>query len=335
MTYGIKVLRKLQLGRETTAGTAVPATTVWRGMGVLEDQRDHVFVEENIGVMGGVDRSYQPKLLGALSLESVPATFEQLPYLFEMGIAAQGTGVADSTGSGLVYTYVAPTTAVNTPAYYTIEGGDNTEAEEMEYCFAEKITIEGKAGEALMMSADVKGRQVAVSTFTTAGAAPLPSVEEILFSKGVMFLDAVSGTIGLTPCSKTLLDMSLEINTGLVPVWTADGALYYSFVKSTGPEILLALTFEHDATGQAAKVDWRANTPRLIRLTFSGSTLGTAGVYTYKTLQFDLAGKWDKIDPLGDQDGNDVVKGTFRARYNATAAKFFQAVVVNLSATLP
>src|SRR3972149_3846857 len=154
---GIKALRKLQLGRETVAGTAVAATTLWRGMGVIEDQRETVFVDEDTGYLSGVDRSYQPKLLAALSLESIPATFEQLPHLLEMGIETV-TPVQDGTGTDYIYTYAGPTTAVKTQKTYTIEGGDNQEAEEMEYCYAEKITLEGKAGEAVMMSADIKGR---------------------------------------------------------------------------------------------------------------------------------------------------------------------------------
>lgn len=329
----IKALRKIQLEAETTAaGTAIAATTIWRGRGVIEDQREHVFVEEDVGYLSGVDRSYQPKLFAALSMESIEATFEQLPHLFEAGIRTD-TPAADSTGSGYVYQYTLPTTAATTIQTYTLEGGDNQEVEEMEYGFVEKITLEGKAGEALMMSADWKGRQVTVSAFTT--TATLPSVEEILFSKGKLYIDAVDGTIGDTQKSSTLLDMSLELITGLVPVWTADGALYFTFAKQVMPEVVLALTFEHDGVSTAEKVNWRTQTPRLIRLPFEGTALTTAGNYTSKSLVIDLAGKWEKFDALGDQDGNDVIKATFRARYNSTAALFGEILVVNELSALP
>jgi hypothetical protein len=161
-------------------------------------------------------------------------------------------------------------------------------------------------------------------------------VEEILCSKGKLYVDDVTGTVGTTQKSNTLLEMSLEIGTGIVPVWTADGQLYYSFVKNTGPEIVLALTFEHDGISTAEKVNWRSQTPRLIQLKFEGSALQTAGTtYQKKTLILNLAGRWEKFDALGDQDGNDIVKGSFRARYNATAAQFFEAIVVNELANIP
>jgi len=37
MAAGIKALRKIQLGRESTAGTKVDADIVWRGTGVIQD----------------------------------------------------------------------------------------------------------------------------------------------------------------------------------------------------------------------------------------------------------------------------------------------------------
>jgi len=38
---------------------------------------------------------------------------------------------------------------------------------------------------------------------------------------------------------------------------------------------------------------------------------------------------------LGEQDGNDIVSGTFRGRYNATVGGMFQAAVTNALSALP
>jgi hypothetical protein len=331
---GIKPLRKIQLGRETTAGTAVAATTIWRGLGVIDDQREVVFANEDVGLISRTDRAYTPKYAAAIQMESVEATFEQLPHIFEAGIKAVGTGVTDTGGSGKVYTYPFPTTAKNTIKTYTVEGGDDQQAEEMEYSFVESFTLEGNAGEALMASANWMGRQVSLSTFSTAGVT-LPDVEDILASKGKLYIDPVSGTIGTTQVSETLLNMSLNVTTGWKAVHTQDGNLYFSFAKITEPEITLDLTFEHNASAVTEKAAWRAGTPRLIRLKYEGSALTTAGTFANKTLIIDLAGKWESFDPLDDDDGNDVVSGTFRARYNSTAAFFAQIKVVNQLATIP
>lgn len=322
---GIKALRKIQMGKETTAGNLVNSTTLWRGVGVLEDAREIKVVEEDVGYLSGLDRVYIPKLLAKLAMGNTPATFEQLPYLGEAGIKAVGTGVADGAGGGKIYAYPMPTTQKNTINTYTLEGGDDQQEEECEYGFVEGFKLSGKGGEALMMSADWVGRQIALGTFT-ASLTP-PSVEEILFGKGLLYVDAT--TIGTTVKSLTLLGMDVDVKTGWVAVFSADGELYFSFAKVTSPEVTLSITFEHDATGVAEKAAWRAKTRRLVRLKFTGSAVTSGTAYNAKTLLLDFGGKWDKFDKIGEQDGNDIVQGTLRARPSETDATFFTMTVVN------
>lgn len=325
---GIKALRRLQLGQENTAGTEVAATALWRGMGVPTDDREVVFVEEDIGYLSGVDRTYISMLSGSISFEETPATFEQLPYILEGGIKAVGSGTADTGGSGYIYIYTFPTTAANTAQSFTIEGGDNQQEEQLLYSVVQSFTLAGASGEALNMSADWIGRQVQTGTFTTQPS--VPTVEEILFGKGKIYIDAASGTIGSTQVSNTLLGATLNVDTGIMRKWTADGSLDFSFVQYTMPDVTLEVTFEHNSSATSEKSNWRNETARLIRLDFEGSDLNTAGSsHSVKLLRIDLAGKWESFDAIDDQDGNDIVTGTFRSRYNATAAIFGSITLVN------
>ena len=334
MAAGIKALRKIQLGREATSGTPVAATTIFRGLGTIEDQRKVVFPNEDVGLVVATDRAYTAQYLAALSMENTEATFEQLPHILEAGIKSIGTGAADGAGTDKIYDYVLPEATKNTIKSYTIEGGDDVEEEEMEYSFVSDFSLSGAPGEAIMMSANWLGRQVTPSTFTAALA--IPTVEEILFSKGKLYVDLVSAAFGTTLKSSTFLGMTLNVKTGWVPKFTGDGALYFTFAKLTRPEITLEITFEHEPTGVAGKVDWRALTSRKIQCKFEGSQVGTPGTtYTYKTLIINLAGKWEKFGKLGEQDGNDILTGTFRAGYNATAADIGNIIVVNELATIP
>lgn len=331
---GVLTLRKIQLGREVTAGTAVAATAVWRGMGSLEDQRETAFADEAIGLMVPTDRAYQPKLLSGMVFEDGPATFEQIFHVLEAGIKTVGTGVADGAGSGKIYNYTFPTTAPNTIKTYTIEGGDNQQAEEMEYAYVDELNLNGAGGEAVMLTANWLGRQSTPTSFT--GALTAPTVEEILFSKGKLYINADTSAFGTTIKSSTLLEMSLRIKTGFIPVWTADGALYFTFHKQVRPEVELNITFEHDATGVAEIAAWRARTARAIQLKFEGAALASAGTaYTYKTLIVNLAGKWSEFEKIGEKDGNDIVAGTLRGAYNATLATMGNIIVVNEVASVP
>lgn len=332
MANGIKALRTIELGQEATTapGTPVAGSTLWRGEGTLDDQRQVIHPDEDIGYLSGVDRSYIPKVEAQIAFSDTPATFEQLPYILEAGVEAIGDGTANN--SAYISDYNFPTTAVNTIQTFTIEGGDNNQYEEMEYAFVRDFTLSGVAGEAWMVGANWAGRQVSK---TTATGSAVPTVEEMLFSKTKMYVDAVSGTIGSTQLTDTLLDANISFTTGWIPVWTADGDLFFSFHKMTKPEIVMNVTFEHNTSAVAEKDAWIAETPRLIRLMVEGSALSSSATGTatdtVKNVQIDMAGKWERFEPLDDQDGNDTISATFRARYNSTGAEFCDIRVVNES----
>ena len=325
---GVTKLRKIQMGLETVKGTALAATKIFRGTGVLDDQREVTFPEEHVGLLPQTERSYIAKLAGEITLDDTPMTYQQAPILLALGIDDVAAGVADGVGTNFIYTFTAGTTVDPGFSTATIEGGDDQQAEEMEYAFASELTFKGAAGESWMMAATLLGRQVADTTFTPALA--VPAVEEALFSSTAIYIDAGGGTIGTTQVSNTVLDAELRITTGLMPVFTASGDLFFSFAKRVEPEIILTVTFEHDGTATAEKTAWRAETVRLIRLEVEGSVFGTPGtLYSNHRVHFDLAGIWENFDALDSVDGNDVVRGTLRAVYSSADSLFFEAVVSN------
>jgi hypothetical protein len=325
---GIRSLSKTQFGKEITKGTAVSATTIWRGpSSMLEDTRAVKFIPEDVGVMSGTSRTVTRKLSGALLLESVEATFEQLPHILEMGIKKVTTGAADGSGAGKIYTYTFPTTTPNDFRTYTIETGDNQEVEEMEFCYVSDFTLTGGETEGWTMGANIAGRQVSLSSFTT--AATLPAVEEIVFGKTKLYIDAIGGSFGGTLKSNSLLSAQLTYKTGLIPKFTADGNLYFSFVQTTMPEVRLSLTFEHDTISTAEKVNFRAETARKIRLIATGGSFTAGSAYSAKTMIIDVCGKWETFKKLGNRNGNSVLEGTFRGVYDETAADFGKIVIVN------
>lgn len=164
-------------------------------------------------------------------------------------------------------------------------------------------------------------------TFT---AVSVPTVEEILFNKGKLYIDAVGGAIGTTQKSSTFLGFELELNTGWKGQPTGDGRLDYSFIKVTKPSWTLKVTFEHDGTATAEKAFWEAGTARLVRLKFEGSALATAGTtYTYKTLIVDVPGVYTDFSSLENDDGNDTISATLKGGYNSTSALGGQIIVVN------
>ena len=336
MTNGILALRRVQIGQEASAGgTTDIASTIWRGTGVLTDNRETTFPDENIGILGGTTRSYVAMTGGQIDLEG-DATFEQLPLL--LNAAIYKTVPTSDSGSGFEYEWTVQnfsTDPIETSDLQTlvIEGGDNNEAEIMRYGFVSELGISGNAGEAVTVSATIQGREISGGQSFTAGLT-IPEVETIIFTKGKLYIDPTSDTIGTTLVSQTLLGAEFNMVTGWQSVMTADGRKDFAFVKRAADEITLQLTYEHNGTATTEKAAWRNQTERAIRLQFEGNALSSSGTYSTKLLIIDLWGKYEQFDALTDQDGNDTVVANFRAAYSSVGANKCVITVVNEEATV-
>lgn len=274
---------------------------------------------------------------GALSMAETPATYEQLPHILEAGVKAVGTGAADGSGTGKIYAYPVGMTSANSIKTYTIETGDNQQAEEMEYSFVEKFTLTAERGEAVMMSADWIGRQVTNTTFT--GSLTVPTVSDIIAADGLFYIDAVGGTIGTTAISGTLLSWELAVTTGWRGKWTIDsGQKYFNFAyfdkDSFSAE--LSMTFEHDAASVAQKSLFQAGTPRLFRIKILGPGVATPGTaWSTKALQIDAAARYTEWEALDADEGNSIYNVKAVIGYDPTAAKGLELRVVNELSTIP
>jgi len=328
---GRRKLSKIQLGDENPAGTATAATAVWRGpAGFFADEEVPVFTEEDVGLLSPLGRSYIPKAGATLDMPETEATYEQLPYILMAGVEsttpAAGT---NSTGTYYTWTFEFATGATKTTKTYTIETGDDVDQVEGEYCFVEDFHLTGAVDEALKMSATWRGRQVTEGIDFTTGIA-LPTVEEIVFNKGVLKIDA--NTVGTTAVAGALIDMDFHAVTGLVAYRTADGNLYFYATKQVGSEITLDITFEHIAAAVTEKAACKAKTLRLIQLQWTGTDAVSGQA---KTLTMQMAGYWESFDVIGERDGNNIVAGHFRVAYSSTEALYCNIAIINALSALP
>lgn len=333
---GTEALRKLQMGFEATKGTKVPATSIWRGQGAIDNQRVVTPVEEDSGYAGPINRVYTPKVYAQLELPATPATFQQLPYVLACGIDGVTTGAADGSGSDKIYAYNFPQQTVRTVKAATWEGGDDTQGYVSEYGICEEFTLSGKGEGTITMESKWFCRQMAKQAFT--GALALPAVEDPVFGLTKLYADVIGGNWGTTQLSNVLLDFQLKVVTGFEPVWTGDGQLYYTLESYNKKKFsaLLDITFLHTATGVAEWDNYNTNTPRLVSLITKGKAVTTPGTtYSNTSILQNLAGTWISFNKLDRFKGFDIIKGQFRAAQDLTAAKFGNVTVVNELTTLP
>lgn len=327
MAYGVFSANKVQLGRETTAGTAVAATVVWLGPASdIENTQEVIAVDENVGLLVPTSRTYVARLGAAIAIPETESTFEHLPHVFEGGIktvSPSGTGPYVRSG------YAPGTASQNTIKTYTIESGNAIvgDGNEMEYSFVESFSLTGKGGEAWKISSNWVGRQKTVAAMT--GALSLAAVEEMLFGKTVFYIDATGGTVGTTQKTGVLLEASIEVETGIQPVHTADGVLYFSSHKITPPSFEFTITLELENTSgivAAERVFLGSQAIRLFQLTCTG----TSG----RSFTAKWAGKYTSISSYQNSNENTTVQLSGRAVYSSADALFFDFSVTNNVANL-
>lgn len=332
---GRRSLRKIQLGRESTAGTAVAATTIFRGVGTIKDDFKVDPVSQDVGIIGGTDEVNNPMKGGTLAISQTPATFEQFLHILEASVKT-ATPAADGAGTDYIYTYAFPTTSCNTIKTYTIEGGDDIQEEEMAYCFVKDWTLSGSGRTAYQLQANWQGRTVAPSTFT--GALSLPAVNYMNFGMSKFYVEAIGGTFGSTIKANTLRGINIKYASGVEAKDTADGRLDFSFLQGTDYVCTGTFEFEHDTTSNGLlKVDWRALTAEKIQLKVEGATaFATPGTtYSVPTAIFNLPIRWSNFEKIGEANGNDIVTGAFISKYNVTAAVAGTIIVAAELASVP
>lgn len=311
-TYSPYSNSRTQLGRESVPGTPVPATVIWRGaFSMIEDARERIIVEEQIGAFTQAERSYDARLLAHWNQPSTPLTYEQVVHILEAGVKTAtpvGTGPYVRT-----YNYPYTGTTVNTIKTYTIETGSVSVASdqhEMEYSFVEDFEFSGTANESWMMQSTWTARQMTQAAQTA--SLTVPTVNDCMFNKTLFYIDATTGTIGVSQKAGVLMAANVRVRTGLMPVPVGDGNLYFAAHKWTQPEITFSITLELEDASIVAqeRVFWRNNVVRLIRLDNVGSAaLG---------FRIDLAGKYDNVGDLTNSDGNTTV--TFEGHAVASSA---------------
>ena len=311
---------KIQLGVETTAGTEVDATLIWRGpFADFEDEGVPVFIEEDVGMFAKPDRTMIPFTGGTLSMPDQVATFEGMVYILQAGIDHVGT-------QG---TWSFPTSVGLSPKTYTLETGDDYNAAVGAYGFVEEFRIFGNVKDGLKMSAKWRVRVADYTgSFTALGGGNLADWEAILFQTAVLSIDTV-GSLGTTPQTGTLIEMDFKCTTGLQAYWSGDGALYFYATKFVGLDAVMDITFEHDAFAEGARTAMKAETAKDLRLKFTNLAA--------KVFQIDLHGKFSKIASIDERDGNNILKGTFEAKWDIDEASGisdndFGAITLTLAA---
>lgn len=333
---GSRYFSKVQFGKESTRGTAVPADTILLGRTpAVNSDTAPVYPREDVGINAPAVRSVKGGLLYMNTLSSEHGYFQLLPALFGCGLKGGVTATETTASQGdYAWAFTPSLTAANSPDSLTIELGDDTQAFEAEYAMFERIRISGEVAQGMEFSpvnveADFFGRQLTPTSFT--GSISLPTAETINAKLARFYLDTSWSGVGGTEKANILRSFDIEIVTGVKPVFAGSAYRYFNTHSEGLIEVTASFVFEGNSDADAIFDAHQANTFQVARLKVSGAQIGSG---VNHSLTLDIGGTWQSVSPLSSEDrNNNLHAATLYGFYDPTGAKMLQAnVVTNVSA---
>lgn len=329
--YASWPMNVVQIGKETTPGTSVAATTIWRGpFGGFDDDRTSETIEEDTGTYADTGRTVDTQQGIKLSAPQGTAHFEQLLYLMEASIA-KGVAPTGTLPTRIrTYNLAVADTAPSLQTYSFRVGNKIVAADAslLAYTMLQEWELSGNQGELWKTSSTWMAPRRQTTTFT-AGLA-IPAWEPMNFSNTKLFIEAAGGTPGTTQKTGVLMGFSLKFNTGLEWVPAGDGTLYPTAVKIGKPKVTFTLTLELE-DGSAVSTErtaYESKAQRVIRVQCPGTSPNDMTLDLFGA-QYTKVGPYNKLN-----QNNTTVTFEGNAIYEPTAAKTMTLAVTTTMASI-
>ena len=317
-----KAYRKVQVGRESTAGTEVAAARVIRVIdltwGDPGSWRNYI-PAYSLGYNVKNQSAGEITRKGTTGRIETDLSFEDAPLWFNTSFENQNTGTEQTGGQAdYLRTYqVNPTTGDPAPHSVTLEmrfGGGGTDFDRtatMVYGTGIEISA-SQDDDATKVAWDFVGRTPNNNALTGA-LTPPATFDMIAALDWKLYIDNTQGGIGGTTIATTLRSFTWKWDGGIRPsLMMGDGRLdmadykYGPRVASLEMEMELNATTLHSTNGERAK--YEAGAIRYIRLEALGSQIGTGltkrirldGAYIYTDNGFGNLGS--------ESEGHDTVR---------------------------
>lgn len=311
------VSEKVQLGVESTAGTAV---TPNRELQALDIQLDTQLEYDEFGPMGMLPQTIvapRQEWSGG-SISGFP-TYTEIVYPLS-NIFGAATITTPSTGTPTVRQWVweMDESTPWTPKTWTIRRGvPSGTAEEANYSLLSSFGVSFSRTATPEITGDLFARRLDyAATLASTGLTSLPLVP-ILAAEGDVWLDSTAAGLGTT---KLLRDFAFSWNVSDLfgPIWpinTSNTSFAAHGVQK--PTLEAALTLGNDTVGTSLVTNMRAGSSVFTRYKATSATMAEGA--TPYSLQIDLALKCAGAPSRGDQDGLlSTLDWTFRNVYDAT-----------------
>lgn len=334
MAAGLYPLRLLQLGFESTAGTAVAATKKIVGESVYTPIIEREFEEYPRGVRAMVTGGGFAKQQGCRIEHDGNLTFEEILYPMLSGVVND----AAPSGSG-PYTWdftpiLTGQASVKTiTAEFVVDDASTKHYErESAYCVTTEFEVDIQVNDVAKLKWAMAGRAEGASTFTGA-LAPITGRTVVPSNLFGLWIDASGGTIGTTAKLGTLRGANIKVTTGVLPDYTLDGrtTLDHTGIQTQMLKGEIELTLEHNAHAATEIGIWRTGGVRLVRLKADNGLGGASN----KAITFDMAMVYTDPPEFSQEDGIEIVTLKGALEYDSAFGGAFICTVINGLAAQP
>jgi hypothetical protein len=322
------VTQLLQVGRETTPGTAVAANKLLPSL-MLTTGIDGTFTE----VRSSGYKYPADEVIGkewATSKISGAPTYDELTYLLASVLMRPTPATVETTGRA--WTFAPSSSSEDTVATYTVEQGSAVRAGKYAYGIVTELSLKGDR-EKVEVSGSMMGTLYTDGITLTAAPTAVPLVP--MFPKEFdVFIDPDSGDLGTTKMTRVLA-WEVNIRNRFGPLWVVDSSKTSWLAHIEQPiDASVKLTMEADAQGMGLLTQMRNSALRFMRLSAVSPTLAGDTAEPYSMVwDFALNVKGTPKE-ISDKDGVYALDWEFGIVHDGTWGKAHECVLTNVTTAL-
>lgn len=342
MVQGFTRFRKIQVGKQSVIGTAVPATRILPYRGLINYNPNRTDPDVDVG---SLDNILAPYPLGAevtISGATGPLDYDNLAVRMSAGVKGGVSPTGPTGGTAYTWTFTAASLTADPFDYYSVETGDDTSdsANAGSNGYGGVIdTLSEEMGEDLAPWTVSDDWVLANAVYgNRTGALTIAANPAWVFGADTAFyLDSNALAIGVTPLAAAVRGATLTITNNLDQKRYADGSNTRFALQAYGRgarEIELTVTVEKTTAtiAEVATLDDATVPNRYWKIASSSTELaGTALPYSSNTF---LPMRLFEVSD-GEIGGNANWTLTYRGFYDSTLAYAFKRIIVNKLSALP
>ncbi len=299
----LTAFRRIQIGQESTNGTAVAATKRLVGSLTMNPEITHHSPQDEDASLSEYFRRDTVAQGASLSYNG-DATYDDIIHFLAMAIRG-GVTPTNPLGSAYLWTFTPSSRHATIKMRTRSSTGMTRRSGSRPSAPFPPSPSPPPTDGPVELSAELFARFPSKASFT--GSLDDPSARLIKGAELEVWIDGTWANLGTTQKSSLVRNASVTINSGLAPIRYADGSLDFSAVTESKRHIEASIEMAVGSDAITEYDAWAAGTDRALRLKWSGLANEIETAHTYE-LQIDIFGKYLSQPTLfTDADGQNII----------------------------